>query len=325
MRERRPLPTHKFDDPLIASGPPGFAIASFGDLAPWSYASFPHRHEFYELVCVTRGSGTHVIDFVPYEVAPVTLYFVAPGQVQFWERRSPLEGFIIVFLEEFLAAQYGDRVSPRRFLALDPLEVGHALRLEPDQVDPTLGLFASMDREYRRAAGADVSVLQAYLHILLVEMRRAHKEAGVGTVEDRRTALARRFLRLVSDEIMQEQTVGGYAARIGITPKYLADVVKRSTGRTPAEIIRAALTVEAKRLLAHTDLSIAQISKRLSFDNPSYFGRFFKREVGTSPGQFRRQAAATAGGAVLASAQAMSAMPPMSTVSVNGAGVTSVP
>lgn len=287
------FPTHSFDDPRIGDGPPGFAIGSFADLAPWSYAPYPHRHEFYELVCVTQGSGTHVIDFVPYQVAPVTLYFVAPGQVQFWEGHTPLEGFIVTFVEEFLVPQYGDRVSPRQSLALDPLGTGHALHLAADEVEPVTTLLSALAREYRRPGGADVSVLQAYLHILLVEMRRFSRGADVRTVEeDSGTALARRYLRLVSEELPYEQSVSGYASRIGVTPKHLADVVKRTTGKRPAEIIRAALTVEAKRLLRHTDLTVAQVSQRLLFDNPSYFGRFFKRETGTSPGEFRRRAGA---------------------------------
>ncbi|MEU4805339.1 helix-turn-helix transcriptional regulator [Actinosynnema sp. NPDC023587] len=285
-----PLPIHRFDDPLIADGPPGFAIGSFADLSPWSDAPYPHRHEFYELVCVTGGSGTHVIDFVPYQVAPVTLYFIAPGQVQFWEHHEPLEGHVMVFQEEFLVPQYGDRVSPRRSLALDPLGTGHALHLAAEQITPVTSLIAALEREYRRPGGADLSVLQAYLHILLVEMRRLHRDAGTSAVEeDRGTALARRYLRLVSEELPHEQSVRGYASRIGVTPKHLADVVKRTTGKRPAEIIRAALAVEAKRLLTHTDLTVAQVSDRLSFDNPSYFGRFFKRECGMSPGEFRRR------------------------------------
>ncbi|RKT54630.1 AraC family transcriptional regulator [Saccharothrix australiensis] len=289
---RVPLPTHRFDDPLIADGPPGFAIGSFADLAPWSDAPYPHRHDFYELVCVTGGAGTHVIDFVPYRVAPVALYFIAPGQVQFWEREAPLEGHVVVFVEEFLVPQYGDRVSPRRSLALDPLGTGHALHLAAGQAAPITALITALDREYRRPGGADVSVLQAYLHVLLVEMRRLRRgPGGYAVEEDRGTALARRYLRLVGERLPHEQTVRGYASRIGVTPKHLADVVKRTTGKRPAEIIRAVLTVEAKRLLTHTDLTVAQVSERLAFDNPSYFGRFFKREAGMSPGEFRRRAA----------------------------------
>lgn len=281
------LPIHRFDDPMIAAGPPGFAIGSFDDLAPWSVAPTPHRHEFYELVCVTSGSGTHVIDFVPYDVRPVSLYFVAPGQVQFWEPRSVLDGWVVVFLEDFLAVPYRDRAAAGETLALDLLDVGHALEVAADDLEHVVGLFQSLQREYQHPAGADLSVLQAYLHILIVQLRRLHSASG-GLAPSRDTMLARRYLRMVGAEIPEQHTVTAYAERIGVTPKYLADVVKRVTGKTPAQVIRAALTVEGKRLLTHTPLSVAQVSARLCFDNPSYFGRFFKRETGMPPGEYRR-------------------------------------
>lgn len=270
------LPLHSFDrDHSLASEPMRFAMGSFANMAPFSYASFPHRHEFYELVCVTGGSGTHVIDFVAYDVRPVSLFVVTPRQIQSWECRTPLEGRLILFMEEFLPAGYGDRVGP-------------ALRLEPSQAATVTAVLGGLEREYRRRERCERSVLQAYLHILLVEMHRMRDVRATPTKDDRGTVLARRFLRLVSDDACPELTVRGYAERIGVTPKHLADVVKRATGKTPAEIIREVLTVEAKRLLAHTERTVASIADGLAFDNPSYFGRFFKRETGMSPGEFRR-------------------------------------
>lgn len=276
-RARWELPLHSFDrDRSLASEPMRFAMGSFAKMAPFSYASFPHRHEFYELVCVTGGSGKHVIDFVSYDVRPVSLFVVAPRQVQSWECQTPLEGHLILFMEEFLPAGYGDRVGP-------------ALRLHPSQTATITAVLDGLEREYRRREACERSVLQAYLHILLIEMHRMRDVGATPTEDDRATVLARRFLRLVSDDTFPELTVRGYAERIGVTPKHLADVVKRCTGKTPAEVIREVLTVEAKRMLAHTDRTVAQIAETLSFDTPSYFGRFFKRETGLSPGEFRRQ------------------------------------
>jgi len=45
--------------------------------------------------------------------------------------------------------------------------------------------------------------------------------------------------------------------------------------------------LEAKRLLAHTNLSISEIAYRLNFQDNSYFGRFFKKYVKITPEAFR--------------------------------------
>ncbi len=58
----------------------------------------------------------------------------------------------------------------------------------------------------------------------------------------------------------------------------------------PGRLVRDARTQEAKRLLAKTDLTVRQVALRVGFDDPSYFCRFFRRETGLSPGDFRRGA-----------------------------------
>jgi AraC-like DNA-binding protein len=54
-------------------------------------------------------------------------------------------------------------------------------------------------------------------------------------------------------------------------------------------LITLRINLEAKRLLAHTGLSIALIGERLGFEDPTNFVKFFKREVGCAPGEFRRR------------------------------------
>jgi AraC-like DNA-binding protein len=78
------------------------------------------------------------------------------------------------------------------------------------------------------------------------------------------------------------------AERLGVSVGYLSEAVKTSTGRTPGELIRQARVHEAKRLLLHTELSVRQVAARAGFGDPAYFCRFFRRETGASPGDFRR-------------------------------------
>jgi AraC-like DNA-binding protein len=84
-------------------------------------------------------------------------------------------------------------------------------------------------------------------------------------------------------------TVRAYAARLGVSTSHLTGAVKASTGEPPGRLIRRAQALEARRLLARTGLSVAQVAHALGFADPAYFCRFFRREVGLTPGRFRDQ------------------------------------
>ena len=103
------------------------------------------------------------------------------------------------------------------------------------------------------------------------------------------SSLVRRFKQLVSEHFLTEHSVRDYAKRIGISTSHLRDTVKAVTGYAPGHIIREKLVREAKRLLSHSNATVAEIGYRLNFKDPSYFGRFFKRETGMSPVAFRQQ------------------------------------
>jgi AraC-like DNA-binding protein len=63
------------------------------------------------------------------------------------------------------------------------------------------------------------------------------------------------------------------------------------TGRTAKQVVDDRVALEARRLLACTPLSVAEVGRHLGFPEPTNFGRFFHREVGSSPGQFRADSA----------------------------------
>ena len=100
--------------------------------------------------------------------------------------------------------------------------------------------------------------------------------------------VARYFKQLITKQFVTNQSVRGYADQLGVTVNHLSKTVKATTGFTPGQLIRREIVLEAKRLFQHTVLTATEIGYRLAFDDPSYFGRFFKREVGVSPGQFRQ-------------------------------------
>jgi AraC-like DNA-binding protein len=84
-------------------------------------------------------------------------------------------------------------------------------------------------------------------------------------------------------------TVNYMASKLNLSPKYLSDLLKQETGKTALELIHLHVISEAKNLLVEGEQSISEIAYRLGFENPPYFSRLFKKEVGISPKEFKNQ------------------------------------
>lgn len=130
-------------------------------------------------------------------------------------------------------------------------------------------------------------VLRSYLHILIIRALRA-SSSGAGPVTPGRTdELVASFRQLIAEP---GRSVTDCARQLGVSAGHLHSLVKQATGRTPGRLIRQQQTLTAKLLLARTDLTVRQVSKECGFGDPAYFCRFFRRETGMTPGEFRGNA-----------------------------------
>jgi AraC family transcriptional regulator, transcriptional activator of pobA len=100
--------------------------------------------------------------------------------------------------------------------------------------------------------------------------------------------LVERFLNLVQTNYKVHHTLYFYADKLCLTPKYLSKVIKENSGMTANDWIDNYLTLEARALLKSTNMTIQQISDDLNFQSQSFFGKYFKRHVGTSPKEYRK-------------------------------------
>ncbi|MFG2622475.1 AraC family transcriptional regulator [Streptomyces sp. NPDC048507] len=277
------LPLHRLDVPLPHLLP--FAIGTFDSIGPLSRAAFPHRHTFYEIVHVTGGSGAHVLDLVRRTVEPPQLCVITPGQVHHWADAEELTGNVVLFDEDFLLPHTDDAAALRR-LAGRP---GHPAG---DQAAPIAALLADMATEARDLPPGHHGVLRAYLHILIARATRALGPTDApadspAPAHDRAAEAAAAFGRLLCEPGGVSRPVGWYARQLGMSAGHFQTLVRRATGLSPGSLIRRQQTLEAKRLLSGTNMTVRRIANVAGFSDPAYFCRFFRRETGMSPGEFR--------------------------------------
>jgi AraC family transcriptional regulator, transcriptional activator of pobA len=279
------LPVHTFES--FSREESSFNIMSFNEMGSLARTPLPHRHSFYEIIYIKHGEGAHVIDFEAYPIKPESIYLFSPDQIHFWELTGPLEGKSIKFSENFLL------FSPSEHTLIDNLDFFHNveyppnLTLEQTQAKNINHLFNRIEEEYQSEAHARYLKILSYLIILLVDIQRIFMMGDNKKSVMKSSTLINLFKKMVSNEFLTHRSVAFYAGKLKVSEAHLYDLVKQNTGLTPGQIIRKEIALEAKRQLAHTENTISEIGYNLNFDDPSYFGRFFKRETGFSPNYFR--------------------------------------
>lgn len=301
MNKNQDIPSHYYNEavdnvqrvdgkPLLSLDPQfPFALTRFEFMSLLGQADYPHRHDYYEVLYIYDGEGSHIIDFEPYPVQPPLFHFLSKGQIHFWQLEKPIKGYALLFPEEFLGFPSSDVIRAHDFAFFH--HVGHAPTLPVGQEHLTMmsGLLEGIEQEFHNENARSITVLRAYLHILLTQLHRLYLVDHPDEDSQATSSLVRQFKQLVSGHFLTEHSVQDYAGRIGISTSHLRDTVKNVTGYAPGHFIRQKLILEAKRLLAHSNATVAEIGYHLNFEDSSYFGRFFKRETGMSPVAFRRQ------------------------------------
>lgn len=102
--------------------------------------------------------------------------------------------------------------------------------------------------------------------------------------------LVKDFLQMLGSDEVKQRFVTDYASRLCVTPKYLSAVCKNVTGKTASHWIDEFVVLEARHLLLNTDKTIKEIAQQLGFPNLSFFGKYIKAQLGTSPTNFRTSA-----------------------------------
>jgi AraC-like DNA-binding protein len=248
----------------------------------------PHRHRYYQIIWVVDGAGAHATDFEEHPIRPETVFLISPGQVHVVRVDRPLRGYMLLFTADFLALEglAEDATAGLPFfrpgvanpvLALAGLTAEEAGRLRAD-AEALLAESASHGA-WRR------DLLRARLQVLLLGLGRVARRQGVPPAPD--ASPVARFQALIEEHFRRLHRVAEYARLLALTPGHLNDLTKGATGQTASALIDARLILEAKRLLAHSDVTAAEIAADLGFRDPSYFGRSFRRRVGRPPGAFR--------------------------------------
>ncbi|WP_229722736.1 helix-turn-helix domain-containing protein [Xylophilus rhododendri] len=256
--------------------------------------SFPHRHDYYHLLWMSEAAGTHLLDFERYPARANSVFFVSPGQLHAWESAIRPCGFVINFSADFFVQMFprADDIAQLPFFHI--ASTAPVLHLSQAQHDELRPLLLEMEREFQSDAEARMDIVRAYLLVLLTRLRRIHPRRSGEGATPLNHSLTQRFTLLIDQHYLEFARLGDYTSRLHTTERQLNEAVKRTLGKTAGQLIQERLVLEAKRLLGNTAMSVAEIAFQLGFEDQAYFSRFFKKQAGVTPGEFKKRFGAEA-------------------------------
>ncbi|MFY9152881.1 MAG: AraC family transcriptional regulator [Prolixibacteraceae bacterium] len=253
---------------------------------------YPHRHDFFEVLYLQKGSGYHVIDSNKYEITPPCVFFMSPGQAHKLELSHDIEGFIFIFTADFYLLNRSNQNSLIEFPFFYTIHQDNPPLLLENENDIQFleTLFRKSIQEIKLTSEYIPELLRSILDLILTTCAARYRVSESLQVKGKGQILVKRFFQLIEKNYQKNLSLNDYAGIIGVTPNHLTQTVKSFTGKTSSQIVKAKQLLEVKRLLVHTNLSVSEIAGQLNFEDQSYFTKFFKRETGITPIQYRTEA-----------------------------------
>ena len=249
----------------------------------------PHRHDYYTIIFIERGQGTHFIDFTEYEIADRSIFFIMPGQMHQVILTSEPIGWIITFTEEFLIANsIPDKMINDIYLFNDygqspPLPINeNDMPVYKNLILQMAHFEKSLETYTQEAVGSLVKVflIQGNNHCSL---RKSNNPQLVETSNH----ILRTFKQLLNKKYATDHMVSNYADELAVTSDYLNKTVKNLTGKSAKDHIQSKLITEAKRSLLFSNISNKELAYELGFEESAHFNNFFKKATGQTPSEFR--------------------------------------
>jgi AraC family transcriptional activator of pobA len=267
------------DFPLHSLGDDFFAMSRIEE-SDDHYFNGIHRHDFYEFLWFTdvKPKQSHYIDFVKYPINRNQSFLLLPDQIHNIDKQDK-RGFLFAMSKDFF-----ERLIEGDIFRLLRYSVNFSVIIPDLRISIFHKLIELIQLEYvkeRRPA-----ILESYLRSWFLHCISFQKEVSADENSDFRMHV---LMELVDSNFREQRSAAFYAHELSLSSKRLNELTKEFFGKTINQMINDRLILEAKKEISYCGKSIKEISYELGFSEPSYFTRFFGKQTGNTPEDFRRK------------------------------------
>ena len=250
----------------------------------------PTSMSFILMALCKHGKAQYSIDTREQTVKPGDLLFISERHIVDNYMASPdFECLCIMVSTEFYHGfiQNVKNVSSLLLFSMN----NPVVSLTPREIQVYSNYYQTIrekmsDREHHYRTDLVKALLLAMFYDMSNVIWRVEQQGAKS--QTRADVIFANFIRLLEQHFRQERRVSWYAEQLCITPKYLSEIVKQVSKRTPNEWIDNYVILEIRVLLKNSTKSIKEIAEELQFPNQSFLGKYFKEHIGVSPSLYRK-------------------------------------
>jgi len=261
------------------------------------HPSFPsHRHEFWEVVVVTRGSGQMRFGSSKLAIRAGDVFVIARDQKHAFEETRGLDVFNIVFDAEYLGTVHPlleDWLSRDALFAVGPhwksTDVpGECLHLGSADSARMLDLVQRMESELDRQ-GEEARVAAFAYFLLLLTLLRRHSQPWADGGSNVPAARVSRALDYIEKNFAECITLDELAAACHVSRRHFFRLFEQAVGLAPMEYLKKVRLQKAAEMLLTSESNVTEVAFACGFNDSNYFSSLYHKEFGMSPSQFKKQ------------------------------------
>ncbi|BFO64302.1 AraC family transcriptional regulator [Chryseobacterium sp. KCF3-3] len=245
----------------------------------------------YYALCVCTAGEIHIeIDRQKYKVDVHSFLIAAPSTiVKFGKTSNDFTMKLLFFDKNFLIKNISNPfiIEKMNLFSKGSYSIIKTTAKNSSQLQ---NLLDYLDKKSKKQGKFTEEIIRTIIFNLLLEAAEIIEQENSSNPdkkEEGKKDLYLKFSKLIRENITRERMVQFYADQLHVSNKYLIEIIKKASGKTPHEVIDEALLKEAYVMLGNPDMTISEIAFELQFNSASAFGRFFKKHTTLSPSEYR--------------------------------------
>lgn len=251
----------------------------------------PHKHDFYEIIWIENGQGTHIINYKESETISSTTFFLTPEAIHSFDSTERISGYYLAFTRDFLI-----HLPQKIREAIDTNlhgQINDCFSRKITNSDAINRDFEMIKEEYeifKTSESSNFYYTVTLISLLLMDTIRYgdRNKMEDNPLHDISYKKYKDFLSLVDENYKKEHRIKFYVDKMHISLSSLSTATKIYGHRPPVKIINDRIIFEAKTLVLNSTYTIKEISNMLGFEDASNFAKFFKRMTSFSISDYKR-------------------------------------